>query len=90
MRTRARVTYQCSPNTVNLQGSGGSKHLFVTNNSRLTAMDCENAKQALTLDPTFGLAQAALAVPHFMNWRGSEAKRYYRTQASDVSSWAAF
>ena len=37
-----------------------------------------NAEQALALDPTLGLAHAALAATHFVNWRGAEAEQAFQ------------
>jgi tetratricopeptide (TPR) repeat protein len=37
-----------------------------------------DAGRALALDPTLGLAHAAVAVPHFVNWRGAEAEQAFQ------------
>ena len=38
----------------------------------------EDAERALALDPTLGVAEAAIGVLHYANWRGDEAERAFQ------------
>jgi TolB-like protein/Flp pilus assembly protein TadD len=61
--------------TFELVGLGGSSPGEAAELERLVRV---NAERALALDPNLGTAQAALAVPHYVNWRGDEAEEAFR------------
>jgi TolB-like protein/Tfp pilus assembly protein PilF len=58
-----------------LIGVGGTSPDEVLELARKVQSDAE---RAVTLDPTLGVAHAALAVPHFVNWRGVEAEQAFQ------------
>jgi len=62
-------------NTFDLVGLGGAGPDEAAELERIVRV---NAEQALALDPTLGIAQAALAVPHYVNWRGAEAEQAFQ------------
>jgi len=68
-------------NTFDLVGLGGAGPDEAAELERIVRV---NAEQALALDPTLGIAQAALAVPHYVNWRGAEAEQAFQ-RAIDLS-----
>ena len=61
--------------TFDLIGAGGAGPDEAQESERIIR---SNAQKALDLDPTLGTAQASLAVPLYVNWRGVEAERAFQ------------
>ncbi len=68
----ARKAYLYTFNLVGLAGAGPDE---ATELERIVQF---NAERALALDASLGIAQATLAVPAYVNWRGAEAEQAFQ------------
>lgn len=67
--------FRATIGNIGLAGIGGVSPAAVAETERTMQ---RYAEQALALDPTLGIVYAALAVPHSVHWRGSEAERLFQ------------